>query len=112
MATISNMSSQFPLYPKYGATNHDKNLQKGKKGPYKSFEDEAFKFCITSSHRWMPSDTLVTVVLLASALLLVTFWKPEKKMYPVKTVLSVVKVPDICITSVYNTWTQFQAMIS
>ena len=49
------------------------------KGPYKSSEDEAFKFCITSSHRWMPSDTLVTAVLLVSALLLVTFWKPENK---------------------------------
>ena len=83
------------------------------KGPYKSSEDEAFKFCITSSHRWMPSDTLVTAVLLVSALLLVTFWKPEnKKKNPLKTVLSVVKVPDICITSVYNKWTQFQTMIS
>ena len=52
------------------------------KGPYKSSEDEAFKFCITSSHRWMPSDTLVTAVLLVSALLLVTFWKPENKKKP------------------------------
>ena len=74
MATISNITSQFLLNFKYGAPqNHDKKLWKGRKGPYKSFEDEAFKCCITSSHRLIPSDTQVAAVLLVSALLLVTF---------------------------------------